>query len=220
MCFHAHLYCTCNRRYRQQVVVAYGLHYDHHPNNDKKRRISSYFAPKTAETESTSPQPVPVPAAPVATPVVPKANTPVAADPVATPVVPKANPPPPAPKAQAGSGAVPPQPKAGQAAPPPGPKAATPADPKTPEGKVVPKSDLPTPLNPAPVAAPEFVEIAELQDPPVKFMYHSKDGTLALWPQALENKRMKKNTMLIWCGSGRLMRCSSQPPPRASSTRP
>ena len=176
MCFHAHLYCTCNRRYRQQVVVAYGLHYDHHPNNDKKRRISSYFAPKTAETESTSPQPVPVPAAPVATPVVPKANTPVAADPVATPA--------------------------------------------TPEGKAVPKSDLPTPPNPAPVAAPEFVEIAELQDPPVKFMYHSKDGTLALWPQALENKRMKKNTMLIWCGSGRLMRCSSQPPPRASSTRP
>ena len=176
MCFHAHLYCTCNRRYRQEVVVAYGLHYDHHPNSDKKQRISSYFAPKTAETESTSPQPVPVPAAPVATPVVPKANTPVAADPVATPA--------------------------------------------TPEGKAVPKSDLPTPPNPAPVAAPEFVEIAELQDPPVKFMYHSKDGTLALWPQALENKRMKKNTMLIWCGSGRLMRCSSQPPPRASSTRP
>ena len=47
------------------------------------------------------------------------------------------------------------------------------------------------------------------------FMYHSKDGTLALWPQALENKRMKKNTMLIWCGSGRLMRCSSQPPPQS-----
>ena len=177
------------RTCRSEILIAYGALYDH---SSKRPRITQFFGSPDPKAAGQNPaggdgKPAPRP------PAVPKPPAP-GADGGPQPPVPGPVPDPSTP--------APNVPKLGVPKPP----SAPPSQPQPP----VPKPPVPKPPAPKP-NLPEMQMVCELSDPPVKLMI-GPDG-LSLVSMATENRKLKKNAILMSNVTGKLVRSTGNAVP-------